>query len=75
VNLTLFIFDDILKKQNVTSCLRWNSDLLYVIYMLGKRGVTIGIRAGWSVRPSSWVVCVVWRLNTIVVFSYYCSLC
>jgi len=24
-----------------------NSDLLYLIYMLGKRGVTIGIRAGW----------------------------
>jgi len=24
--------------------------------MLGKQGVTIGIRAGWSVRPSSWVL-------------------
>jgi len=51
-----------------------NSDLLYVIYMLGKRGVTIGIRAGRSVRPSSWAVCIVWWLNTVVVFSYYCSL-
>jgi len=30
-----------------------NSDLLYIIYMLGKRGVTIGIRVGRSVRPSS----------------------
>jgi len=47
-----------------------NSDLLYLIYMLGKRGVTIGIKAGWSVRPSSWVVSVVWLLNIVVVFSY-----
>jgi len=30
-----------------------NSDLLYVIYMLGKRGVTIGIRAGRSIQPTS----------------------
>ena len=44
-----------------------NYDLLYDIYTLGKRGVTIGIKAGWSARPSSWVVC--------VVFSYDCSLC
>jgi len=36
--------------------------------MLGKRGVTIDIKAGRSVRPSSWVVSVVWRLNTVVVF-------
>jgi len=47
-----------------------NSDLLYLIYLLGKRGVTIGIRAGRSVRPSSWVVSVVWRVNTVVVFCY-----
>jgi len=47
-----------------------NSDLLYIIYMMGKRGVTIGNRAGRSVRPSSWVVSVVWRLNNVVVFSY-----
>jgi len=26
------------------------------IFTLGKRGVTIGIRAGRSVRPSRWVV-------------------
>jgi len=52
-----------------------NSDLLYIIYMLGKRGVTIGIRAGRSIRPSSWVVSVVWGLNIVVEFSYYCSLC
>jgi len=50
-----------------------NFDILYIIYMLGKRGDTIDIRAGRSVRLSSWVVCVVWRLNTVVVFSYYCS--
>jgi len=36
-----------------------------------KQRVTIGIRAGRSVRPSSWVVSVVWRLNTVVVFSYF----
>jgi len=48
-----------------------NSDLLYPINMLGKRGVTIGIRVGRSVRPSSWFVSVVWRLNIVVVFSYY----
>jgi len=52
-----------------------NFDLSYTIYMLEKQGVTICIRAGYSIRPSSWVVYVVWRLNTVVVFSYYCSLC
>jgi len=51
-----------------------SSDLLYIIFKLRKWGVSIGIRAGQSVRPSSWVVCVVWRLNTIDVFSYYSSL-
>jgi len=29
-----------------------NSDLFKEIFTLGKQGVTIGIRAGWSVRPS-----------------------
>ena len=42
--------------------------------MLGERGVTIGIRVGQSIRPSSWVVSVVWQLNIVIVFSYYCSL-
>jgi len=32
-----------------------NSDILYIYFMLGKRGVTIGIIAGPSGRPSSWV--------------------
>jgi len=52
-----------------------NSDLLYDIYMFEKQGVTIGIRAGRFVRSSSCVVSVVWQLNIVVVFSYYCSLC
>jgi len=35
-----------------------NSDLLYLIYMLGKRGVTIGIRAGrFSQVVESFVSC------------------
>jgi hypothetical protein len=32
------------------------SDFYYEIFMLEKRGVTIGIRVGRSVRPSRWVV-------------------
>jgi len=35
--------------------LRWKLWLFVLFTLLGKRGVTIGIRAGWSVRPSSWV--------------------
>jgi len=36
-----------------------NSDFLYIIFKLGKWGVSIGIRAGRSIRPTSWVLCVV----------------
>jgi hypothetical protein len=36
-----------------------NTLILNEIFMLGKRGVTIGIRAGRSVRPSSESSCVV----------------
>jgi len=32
------------------------SDDIFIIRCFGKRGVTIGIRAGWSVRPISRVV-------------------
>jgi len=51
-----------------------NSDLLYVIYVLGKRGVTIGIRVGRSSQVvESFVSCDGWILSSC--FSYYCSLC
>ena len=35
----------------------WKTLIIYhEIFMLGKRGVTIGIRAGWSIRPNRWVL-------------------
>jgi len=32
------------------------SDFMYDLHCLGIRGVAIGIRAGWFVRSSRWVV-------------------
>jgi len=42
VNLTLFIFDDILKNEYDIMFVM-NSDLLYVIYMLRKQVVTVNM--------------------------------
>ena len=42
MNLTLFIFDDILKNEYDIMFVM-NSDLLYVIYMLRKQVVTVNM--------------------------------
>jgi hypothetical protein len=53
------------------------SDFYYEIFMLGKRGVTIGIRAGRSVRPSRLVVvsCDGWILLLCFLINGYVLLC
>jgi hypothetical protein len=54
-----------------------NSDINWEIFMLGKRGVTIGIRAGRSVRPNRWVVvsCDGWILSLCFLINGYVLLC
>ena len=54
INCYLFIFEMFLR--NVTLRCMWKLWFIYEILMLGKRGVTIGIRAGRSVRPSGRVL-------------------
>ena len=50
--------------------------IYYMLFTCWENGVLqLVSEPGWSVRPSSWAVCVVWRLNTVIVFSYYCLLC
>jgi len=50
-----------------------NSDLLYVIYMLGKRGVTIGIKAGRSGQVVElFVSCDCWILSSCFLIIQSC---
>jgi hypothetical protein len=53
-----------------------NSDNFNEIFKLGKRGVTIGIRAGRSVRPSSESSCVILAIGIpLLCYSKRCVLC
>jgi hypothetical protein len=64
------------KEYDITFMLNY-SDFYYEIFILRKRGVTIGIRAGRSIRPSRWFVvsCDGWILSLGFLINGYVLLC